>query len=278
MAVGLNAGQQEQNFPTIEECLNLARSLVNDMFPGTGGTNGRILTDTAPFTIPYLNSAFRTTQRKLRNEGVVFPIIDGFVITGLPPVVQPDPSLFVSVGFTGYFNGTQTYGALKLPSDCVNVQQVRQRQTFSNLQFATMSQANGGLASGYQNNWLGQWEWRNYSIFMNGSLQQQDIMLRYTQGQPPINAPASAFSTTNINIIDCQEAIAYSIALQYGHARGANPPQLQYAQQKFDEAISDMAEEQIRQQQGANASRPSYQGGGSDSTGNTSLGTTGTVS
>lgn len=269
---------QQTIFPTVEDVLDLARSIVNDMFPGTGGTNGRILTDTAPFTLPYLNSAFRVMQRKLRNEGVTFPIVDGYLILGLPPVVQPDPSIFCQISQLGYNNGTQVYGALKLPSDCFNVQQVRQRQTGSNQQFATMMTANDGLASGYQNNWLGQWEWRQYSIFFNGSLQTQDIMIRYTQGQPAINAPAADFPTTQLAIQDCNEAVAYWVAIQYGQARGAAAQAMTYANQMFTEAISDMAEEQIRQKQNVTGRRPSYQGGGSDNTGNTSLGSTGTVS
>jgi hypothetical protein len=269
---------QEANFPTIEEVMDLARSIVNDMYPGSNGAHGRILTDDAAFTPSYLNSAFRTVQRKLRNEGARFPIVDGFIIYGLPPVVAANPGVLVSVGFNGYNNGTQVYGALKLPSDCVNVQVVRQRQTGSNLNFAEMIPAQGGLPSGYQNNWLGMWEWRAYQIFMNGSLVQQDISLRYTQGQPPLNAPAADFADTAINIQDSQEALAYWIALQYGHARGASPTAMTYAQQKFDEAIDDMASEFVRQQQNITYRRESYQGGGSNNEQSTSLGSTGTVS
>jgi hypothetical protein len=258
--------------------MDLARSTVNDMYPGSNGQNGRILTNDADFTLSYLNSAFRTIQRKLRNESVVFPIIDGFIIFNLPPVVQADPGVFVSVGFNGYFNGTSNFGALKLPSDCVNVQMIRQRQTNSNLQFAEMIQAQGGLPSGYQNNWLGMWEWRAYQIFMNGSLVPQDIMLRYTQGQPPIQSPPANFSTATVNIQDSQDALALDVAVQYAVARGANPASIANAEKRRDEAISDMAEEAIRQRQNVQYRRASYQGGGSNNTTNTSLGSTGTVS
>ena len=264
-------------FPAVEDVTTLWRSLVNDTFPGLQGKQGRIATDDAAFTLPFLNSAFRRLQRQLRIEGVTFPIIDGFVILGLPPVVKPDPSIFVSVGFDGYNNGTQNYGALKLPSNCMQVEVVRQRTSGSNLQFVPMLQSMEGLESGYQNNWLGQWEWRGYAIFMNGSLQAQDIMLRYKSGQPPINAPSASFANTTIQIADSTDALANMMAYMYGQARGANPELVKMVKADADEAIANMAEEWVRRQQTVTYSRISYKDGGSDNYGNTTLGTSGTV-
>jgi len=264
-------------FPTVSEIMDLARSRVNDTFTGIAGTQGRILTNNAPFTLPFLNSAFRQLQRKLRNEGVTFPIRDFIVLNALAPVVEPDPSKVVSVGFNGYFNGTTMYASPKLPGDCMQVSLVRQRVTGSNLQFTPMIQAQEGLASGYQNNWLGMWEWRGYQIFMNGSLQTQDIMIRYLSGQPPINVPAADFDTTNIYIIDCQDALANMIAEMYGTARGGNPAQIASVKAAADEAVEDMATEWVRRSQTVNYQRQSYGDGGSTSNG-TILGGTGSVS
>jgi hypothetical protein len=269
----------QQGFPTVEEVMELARSIVNDTFPGIAGTQGRILTDNAPFTLPYLNSAFRKLQRRLRNEGVTFPIRDGVVIFNLPPVVEADPSKFVSLGFNGYNNGTTMFGNLTLPGDCMQVSVVRQRVTGTNLQFTPMKQAEEGLPSAYQNQWLGLWEWRNYQIFMNGSLQPQDIMIRYLSGQPPINIQPAQFATTNIYIIDSQDALANLIAVMYGTARGANKDQLDSAKANAEEAIEEMAQEYIRRQQTVTYNRASYQGAGSsEGNDNSTLGSTGVVS
>ena len=265
-------------FPTVGEVMDLARSVVNDTFPGIAGTQGRILTNAAPFTIPYLNSAFRKLQRRLRNEGVTFPIRDGIVLNALAPVVEADPSKFVSVGFNGYNNGTTMFASPKLPGDCMQVSKVQQRVTGSNLQFTPMAQAQEGLASGYQNQWLGKWEWRGYQIWMNGSLQPQDLMIRYLSGQPPINIPAAEFDTTNIYILDCQDALANMIAKMYGTARGANADQIKTVMADYEEAIEEMASEYVRRQQTVNYQRASYQGGGSNATEDASLGSTGTVS
>jgi hypothetical protein len=263
------------NFPTVSEVMELTRSLVNDTFPGIANTQGRIFTNTAPFTLPYLNSAIRKISRYLRAEGVTFPIEDGVVLGNIPPVVTADPSVFVSIGFDGTNNGTTTSSTPALPGDCMQVLVVRQRVTGSNLQFTPMAQAQEGLPSGYQNQWLGMWEWRKYRIWLNGSLQAQDIMIRYLTGQPPINAPAADFDTTNIYILDCQDALANLMAVMYGTARGGNPEGIANCKGEAQEAMDNMALEYIRRQQTVNYNRPSYQGGGSTDNVNTMVGSAG---
>jgi hypothetical protein len=265
-------------FPVLEDIMNLARSWVNDMFPGQNGAQGRILTDAAPFTMPYVNSAIRKVIRKLRNEGVNFPIIDGALLNNLVPVVQPDPSVFVNVSYNGYNNGTQSYPTPYLPGDCYQIYEVRARIHGSNLQFTRIMQAQEGLLSSYQNNWIGMWEIRNFALWLNGSNQAQDLMIRYMQLQPPINPPVADFETTPIYIPDSTDALAADIAIQYGSARGGNPAVLQAKQALFDDTIADIANEYIRRAQSVNYRRPSYQGGGSQGNTNTSLGTTGVVS
>jgi hypothetical protein len=265
-------------FPVIEDVTTLWRSLVNDTFTGLQGTQGRIATDNAAFTLPFLNSAIRTVGRKLRTEGVTFPIIDGWILHGVPPVVAADPGVFVSIGYNGTNNGQTTFATPKLPGDCYQIYQVQQRVTGSNLPFSPVPQAQSGLVSSYQNQWIGQWEVRNFQLFLNGSLQLQDLMLRYQQFQPPLNTPAADFASTPIYIIDSTDALAYLMAADYGGARGASDNLIKRVEAKADDAISDMANEYIRRSQTINYQRESYQGGGSNNTGNTNLGSTGVIS
>ena len=266
-------------FPVIEDVTSLWRAIVNDTFTGVSGVagSGRIATDDAPFTLPYLNSAIRKVLRDLRNEGVTFPIKDGVILGNIPPVVQSDPSVFVNIGYTGTNNGTTTSATPALPGDVMQVYTVRQRQTGSNLQFTPMRQAQEGLASAYQNNWLGMWEWRQYAIWLNGSLVPQDLMIRYQSGQPPISVVPAAFASTPIFILDCVDALANLMAGMYGRARGANPVSIKSVEDKADEYIDAMALEYIRRQQTVTYQRQSYQGGGSNEGTYTDLGATGTV-
>lgn len=262
-------------FPTIDETMQLVRSIVNDTFPGIAGQQGRVFTNDAPFTLPYMNSAIRKILRNLRNEGVTFPIKDFVVLGNIPPVVKADPSVVINIGFNGTFNGTTTTATPYLPGDCMQVYVVRQRVHGSNLQFTLLPQSQEGLPSGYQNNWLGLWEWRQYAIWMNGSLQAQDIMIRYQSGQPPINAPAADFATTPIYIIDSQDAIANLMAAKYGRARGGSADAIKSCEDDAAEAIDEMASEYIRRGQTVTYQREAYQGGGSNNELNTGLGSTG---
>lgn len=259
------ANAQQSGFPTLGTCMDLARAYVNDMYPGIAGTSGRVLTNNAPFTIPYINSALRTVNRKLRNEGVTYPIKDNVILANLTPVIQADPSIQVFVGFDGYFDGTSNHASPKLPSDCLQVFDVQEQTDGTDLPFSPMAQPQGGIISTFQGPWLSIWEWRQYRIYMPGSTSVKNLRIRYLSGQPPFNSAPDDFDTTPVNILDCEEAMAYQIAIQYARARGA--ADVSILMQGFTEAIDDMANEWVRRQQNQNFRRPAYGGSGSSDVG-----------
>jgi hypothetical protein len=250
-------GQQE-GFPTIEEVMTLARSLVNDTFPGIAGAQGRILTDNAPFTLPFLNSAFRTLQRKLRISGVTFPTKDNVILTNVTPVVTQDPNVQIYVGYNGFYDGTTMHPTPKLPGDLVQPYVVWEQPANSGLPFVEMGQPQEGLPSIMQGPALRLWEWRNYKIYMVGSTQAKNLRLRYRSGQPPLDVPPEDFATTSINILDCQEALANFVAAGYAQARGAQD--VSALIQAADDAIDDMVSEWVRRGQTINSRRQPYRG------------------
>src|SRR5258708_9389526 len=134
---------QQQAFPTMAEIADLSRSIVNDTFPGLAGQQGRILTNDAPFMLPYFNSAFRWLQRKLRNEGASFPIIDNWILPGLTAVISANPDVQTYVSFAGYFDGTSMHATPRLPSDCLQVLEVQERTSATNLPFCPIYQPQG---------------------------------------------------------------------------------------------------------------------------------------
>jgi hypothetical protein len=261
----------QTGFPTVEEVISLARARVNDTFPGIAGAEGRILTDTAPFTLRYLNSALRKLQRKLRLEGVTFPIRDNVILTNLTPVSAQDPSIQVFVGYSGYFDGALMHATPMLPSDLVQPLEVSEQMVGSNVQFTGMTPMRG-IPSVIQGQWLQYWEWRNYGIYMPGATQAKNLRLRYTAGQPPINAPASSFASTSINILDSGDVLADMIAAQYAFARGGATTELAALKEEIDDTISDMAQEYIRSAQSLVIRRIPY---GGPEGGNTTLGSSG---
>ena len=249
----------QTGFPTVEEVISLARAVVNDTFPGIAGAEGRILTDTAPFTLRFLNRALRTLQRKLRLEGVTFPIKDNVILTNLVPVSAQDPSIQVFVGYSGYFDGAITHPTPVLPSDLLQPLEVSEQMVGTTVQFTGMTPLRG-IPSVIQGQWLQYWEWRNYGIYMPGSTQAKNLRLRYTAGQPPINAPASSFSSTAINILDSGDVLADMVAAQYAFARGGASAELTALKTEIDDTISDMAQEYIRSSQALVIRRVPYGG------------------
>ena len=250
---------QQQAFPTLDEIASLARSIVNDTFPGLAGQQGRILTNDAPFMLPYFNSAFRWLQRKLRNEGASFPIIDNWILPNLPIANPFSPDVQTYVSFAGFFDGTTMHATPRLPSDCLQVLEVQERPTGTNLPFCPIYQPQGGLPSCFPYQCNGCWEWRQYRINLPGATQATDLRIRYQAGLPPLNIPAADFATTTVNILDCDDVIANHIAFMYATARGAqDTTQVKAAR---DEAFDDMANEWVRRSQGVSYSRQPYSGG-----------------
>ena len=259
-------------FPTAQNVLDLARSIVNDAFPGGVGMipgAGRILTNDAPFTLPYLNSAFATLQRKLRNGGVTFPIKTQ-ILSNVTPVAAVSSNITVNISYNGYFDGVLNNDSPKLPSDMMQPYILWEQP-------ASGAQTNGwnrmyevGALPGYQqSNWQGCWQWRNYSIYMPGSMIAENLQIQYMSGQPPIYAPPEQFTNVSINIADSTDALAYLVAMKFAEARGA--ADVTGLQTGFADALDDMIREYVRQSQtrrlvrgafGTEAPRAGSYGGG----------------
>jgi hypothetical protein len=228
----------------------LSRSLVNDMFPGglnTAPGVGRILTDDASFTLPYLNSAFRTLQRKLRIGGVTFPVKEE-ILYNLTPIVTPSSDIFVYVDYNGYFDGTASHDSPALPGDLMQPYAVWEQNTSGASQngWCLMGQP-PDVFECLQGTSLGIWEWRSYGIYMPGATLTKNLKIKYLSGQPPINVPPQNFATTSINIADSTDALAYLVAKQYSIARGASD--VSAFNEGFADAVTDMINEYVKRGQ-----------------------------
>lgn len=262
----------------MDEVMQLARSIVNDTFPGVGGQQGRILTNDAPFTLPYFNNALKTLNRKLMNEGVTFPIRDNYIMAGVTALPAANPDIQIYIGYDGFFDGTIIHPTPFLPPDMQQPYELWEQNPGSGLPFAPMMQPEGGMPSVIQGPNLIMWEWRNYRIYMVGATQNKTLRLKYKAGIPTLNVPASAFATTKVGIIDCATSLANRIAVQYGASKGASPDAMQLAIAAAEDAEDDMAAAYIRRQQTIVYRRQAYkQGGSENSGGSTSTGGTGVL-
>lgn len=259
-------------YPVVEDVMLLARSIVNDTWPGLTNTpgEGQILTNdpaVSPFTLPFIKSATRSLYRALGNTGTP-TFKKEVVLTGITPVSGPqgvgvpDPAVQVNLGYLGYFDGTNTNPNLTLPTDVLTMERMWERATGSNAPFQPMDQSQFGLPSRNQTDCLGVWESRTDAVWMCGSIQDRDLRLRYDAALPLVG-PNSDFTSTSIPILDSTDALAYMIASMYGIARGAAQAPLLDA--KAQEEIRQMKNRQVRARQAVNYSRPPYgdEGGGS---------------
>lgn len=249
-------------YPTFATVMNLARSYVNDTMAGiTGATGeGQIFTNSAPMTIPFLRAVVAELYQELGNTGAGVVIRDNFIITGITPVFgvnglsAPDPTTQVNIGYAGYFDGQTTNANLSLPADFAAPLKVRERLNGSTDIFQELRE--GGLDSYRQTTYQGRYEWREEAIWMPGSLQTEDLSLRYICALPLLDSSVTDLTEISVPIADCENALALKLAANYGFARGSD--QVQIADTKADKAVRLLQNRYIRAQQAIDYSAQSY--------------------
>jgi len=223
----INSNLSSNGDTSLLTIMNLVRAIVNDSQAGATGTpgEGQVVTDDpsiSPFVQPFLNSAIRSLYRELRNVGDPALVFDNYIIPNITPINSPltgpgnpDPALQVYIGQNGYFDGTQIWPAIALPNNLMYLERVWERQSNTNNTFVPMSQSQFGLPSRPQQPSFIEWEWRNYNLNMLGSIQTNDVRLRYWGSLPTFYSATLDFSSTYVPIIDCTDALAYKIATMY---------------------------------------------------------------
>jgi hypothetical protein len=262
MAIG---GQN--NYPSLNDIANLARSLVNDDKAGATGTpgEGQILVNSSVTLQNLMNSAIRETYRDIRIMGQTTLIRDNYILYDLTPVNSAlgvgvmNPAVQVSLSALGYFDGLMTNPDLLLPGDLIFPLEMWERQNGSNNPFGMMQQSTGALTPRNQTQSLGQWEWRTDQIWMNGATQSRDIRLRYICTYVSLAAPDIDWNNTFVPIMDSQEAIADKITVRYSARLGGDS--LQYAMQKADTSIMRLRQQVTRTRQEIDFQRPAFGNG-----------------
>lgn len=264
----LNLPGQTGGNTDLETIMNLVRSVVNDTLAGATNTpgEGQIITDNSaisPFTQPFLNSAIRELYRELRNVGQPTLIKDNVIISGITPLNspangpgQPDPAVQVYVGFDGYFDGTQINTQLALPSDIITIERVWERQTGTDDKFIPMEQVQFGLPSRLQTQRFRQWEWRQDKVWMLGSINTNDIRLRYWCSLPQFFSPTLNLSATFVPIIDCTDAVAYKTAYKYATMLGM--PGAAQLKEESREQMFQLKQQHVRRSQSVEYHRVPY--------------------
>ena len=244
--------------PIAENVLQLSRASVNDMLRTNAGA---ILTDTAPFTVIYLNAAIRRVQRELANNGITSNIRDNVIITPLTPAASADPSVQVYVSQLAYFDGVNMNPTPLLPNDLIMPLEVWERQTNSAAQFQLMTQPQEGLRSRMPGSYFGQWEWREDRINMNGSTITEDLRLRYEAAIPRLTVPIApaTYGNVTIPIVDSEDALAAAVTLQYARTRGS--AMRQEAKTWYDDEMYQLINRYVRRDQRIAYRPPGFRAG-----------------
>ena len=186
--------------------------MCNDMIVSAGG---EILTDTAPFTFPFLNEATDYVQKELMNHGMnVFE--KETILASVTPIAVIDPGVQVDISESGYFDGVNNNASPTIPVDLIMPTRLWERQTGSQELWLPMTQILDGLPAVVQTSRLGMWEWREDGLYMPGATQSEDIRLRY------LSETISFSSVDDIILIrGVNSPIANRIAYKFTLSRGS---------------------------------------------------------
>lgn len=216
-------------YDSLESCLNLARTRLNDAIQSLGGD---ILTDVQPFTSTMVNSAWRKLQAFLANLGYS-KYKRKFWAYNMPEVSSTDPSVEVFWSWTQFFDGTGYWippTVDVLPWDLIAPLRVSERPSGSNQVFKPMSLCPDGLPEGMKRPWNSCFEWKNDAIYMPGSTRPMDMEVEYaaydldflvTNGVlgNPLATPAITPATMFVPIMRSQSALANYIAAECAMGR-----------------------------------------------------------
>jgi hypothetical protein len=222
-------------YNTAGQITSLVRSLLND-------SQGNLFTDSV--LMPYVNAAYRKTQRALANVGAGAFITDNATFI-VPAVSAVDPSAQVAIT-------DATAPPNQLPTDLLVPVKLWERPAESSQEFAEMVDLtqHGGLPSREQDLVLSVWEWRADGLYFLGATQDTEVRLRYLKMLPDLTD-----ATSPVLIRNAQEALAYAGAAMAALARGS-PLAAQW-----DAAAADAIEDLVtgaarRDQQSCRRRRP----------------------
>jgi hypothetical protein len=218
---------------TVEQALNLARVRLLDAI---AALTGDILTDTAPFTLIYLNGAWRRFQELLVNYGVTWFKLEQ-ILPGLPAVIGGDPAAQVVINWIST--------PIALPQDLISPLILWERATGLNGSFYPMDRLDNGLPAVPKGTFNKSWEWRNGAIYMPGATQETDIRVRYAASYgdflPPTGTGGQPFANQPIPILRAMNPLAWLICSEFSKARGdVDTESFEIAAQKSLRQIFDL--------------------------------------
>lgn len=208
-------------YPVLSTIVEAARIRLNDaIIPG-----GEVLTDTASFTVDYVNLAWQKFQQYLVGMGYV-TLEDETTISGLAAVQTLDPGVQTSLSWTGYNNGGSLDSGRFLPESLIRPLDVWERPNVAapavnTNSYQDMDEILHGLPSVPKQFFQQLWEWRADAIYMPGATQATDLRIRFAKYLADFVADAIvAFALQPVPIMRCEDSFSGFIAYEMCGSRG----------------------------------------------------------
>ncbi len=242
-------------YPNLQGIADLFRSGINDtanntMGSGTGSGNqaGLIMPNSNPDLLTFMDSAIQETFSDLSNVGDSELILDNYILTGIPPLANPDPAVQVSLSYAGYFNGFTWSNLWTLPIGMTRLLTMKERWSGTGNNFQPMQPAPFGLAGIQQGARMGNYEMRQGQIWMPGCLQPVDLRIRCRIDYPvPLSPVNLNFSTAYVPILGSKNAIVAKMLILY--AKRFAPELYPMAVQDETRLMSKLKLENVREMQ-----------------------------
>lgn len=237
-------------YPLVSFIMNLARARTND---AQNDISGDLLANDQPYTLTFLNQAWRWLQTKLANTGVETAIHTA-VIYNLPVTLTQDTALECFVNVKGCSDGTNEYNTPTLPEDIILPLEVGMRMSGTTNTFCKMESATGGLPHWFDPH---VYDWRGDAMYYYGFQYQTDLKIRYSAFLPPLDLldPLAVAP-----IMYCEDALAARVGLEYANSRGGAGATL--LQQMSEDACNEIAVKTGRKNQRKSIRRQPYGGRG----------------
>lgn len=219
---------------------------------------GDIFQDSQGYVLQIVNLAWRKLQKKLAVKG--HPRLQNeVIISSIPAVTNLDPSSQQWISWTQFFDGTNllspttTPAGPVLPQDFISPREFHERVHGQFAEFNERPPSPNSLPSRIKGSANFAWDWREDAIYVPGSLLVMDWHLRYSAYLPEIAVQGSGFSTTQVPIMRCAEALAYYAAEIFVTPRGG--PLGPQWEAKGDVAVEEITGSWVKIQQRMSISR-----------------------
>lgn len=202
--------------------MDTARVIIDDAILNTGG---QTLTNDADFTPILVNLAYRKLQQFLISLEWVRFVTQNDIIPNIPPVANADTSLNVTLSWSGYNDGVNSFTAVVLPQNLLKPLHLagRSSNTAPNLDaFIDIDGPETGISrlpSVPKQDWNQFWIWDGDQINMLGALTTTDIRVDYLSFFPDFTAGPFP-GTQTVPILNCEDALSGFIGYIFSFSRG----------------------------------------------------------